>query len=106
MATKIYYSMAEVSRMTQLPVSTLRYWEEQFAQLRPFKNDKGKRFYTEQDIELVKQIKFIRDDLHITRIEAIQTELKQGTKKTDSRQRAAEILLKIRKQLEEIRSLI
>ena len=58
------------------------------------------------DIELVKQIKFIRDDLHITRIEAIQTELKQGTKKTDSRQRAAEILLKIRKQLEEIRSLI
>ena len=79
---------------------------EQFAQLQPYKNDKGKRFYTEQDIELVKQIKFIRDDLHITRIEAIQTELKQGTKKTDSRQRAAEILLKVRKQLEEIRSLI
>jgi DNA-binding transcriptional MerR regulator len=106
MATKIYYSVSEVSQMTQLPVSTLRYWEEQFTQLQPFKNDKGKRFYTLQDIELIKQIKFIRDDLHITRIEAIQTELKQGTKKTDSRQRAAEILLKVRQQLEEIRSLI
>ena len=106
MATKIYYSISEVSKMTQLPISTLRYWEEQFAQLQPYKNDRGKRFYTEQDIELVKQIKFIRDDLHITRIEAIQTELKQGTKKTDSRQRAAEILLKVRKHLEEIRSLI
>lgn len=106
MATKIYYSVSEVSKMTQLPVSTLRYWEEQFAQLQPFKNDKGKRFYTLQDIELIKQIKFIRDDLHITRIEAIQTELKQGTKKTDSRQRAAEILSKVRQQLEEIRSLI
>lgn len=106
MATKIYYSVSEVSKMTQLPVSTLRYWEEQFAQLQPFKNEKGKRFYTLQDIELIKQIKFIRDDLHITRIEAIQTELKQGTKKTDSRQRAAEILLKVRQQLEEIRSLI
>ena len=106
MATKIYYSISEVSKMTQLPISTLRYWEEQFAQLQPYKNDKGKRFYTEQDIELVKQIKFIRDDLHITRIEAIQTELRQGTKRTDSRQRAAEILLKVRKQLEEIRSLI
>lgn len=106
MATKIYYSMAEVSRITQLPVSTLRYWEEQFALLQPFKNDKGKRFYTVQDIELIKQIKFIRDDLHITRIEAIQTELKQGTKKTDSRQRATEVLLKVRQQLEEIRSLI
>lgn len=106
MATKIYYSMAEVSRITQLPVSTLRYWEEQFTLLQPFKNDKGKRFYTVQDIELIKQIKFIRDDLHITRIEAIQTELKQGTKKTDSRQRATEVLLKVRQQLEEIRSLI
>lgn len=106
MATKIYYSLSEVSKMTQLPVSTLRYWEEQFAQLQPYKNDKGKRFYTLQDIELIKQIKFIRDDLHITRIEAIKTELKQGTKKTDSRQRAAEILLKVRQQLEEIRSLI
>lgn len=106
MATKIYYSMAEVSRITQLPVSTLRYWEEQFTLLQPFKNNKGKRFYTEQDIELIKQIKFIRDDLHITRIEAIQTELKQGTKKTDSRQRATEVLLKVRQQLEEIRSLI
>jgi DNA-binding transcriptional MerR regulator len=106
MAGKIYYSISEVSKMTQLPISTLRYWEEQFAQLQPFKNDKGKRFYTEQDIELIKQIKFIRDDLHITRIEAIQTELKQGSKKTDSRQRATEILLKIRQQLEEIRSSI
>ena len=56
MATKIYYSISEVSKMTQLPISTLRYWEEQFAQLQPYKIDKGKRFYTEQDIELVKQI--------------------------------------------------
>mgnify|MGYP006385783569 FL=1 len=106
MATKIYYSISEVSKMTQLPISTLRYWEEQFAQLQPYKNDKGKRFYTAQEIALAKPSQFIRDDLHITRIEAIQTELKQGTKKTDSRQRAAEILLKVRKQLEEIRSLI
>lgn len=104
--TKVYYSLSEVSRLTQLPISTLRYWEEQFAQLTPYKNDKGKRFYTLNDIELIKQIKFIRDNLHITRIEAIRTELQQDTKKTDSRQKAAEILLKIRKQLEDIRSLI
>jgi DNA-binding transcriptional MerR regulator len=103
MSTKVYYSISEVSKLTHLPISTLRYWEEQFVQLSPYKNEKGKRFYTERDIELIKQIKFIRDDLQITRIEAIQTELQQGTKKTDSRQRATEILLKIRQQLEEIR---
>ena len=90
--------------MTELPVSTLRYWEEQFEQLKPLKNDKGKRFYTTQDIELVKQIKFIRDDLQITRIDAIRTELASGAKNTDARQRATELLKKIRQQLVDIRS--
>ena len=104
--TKVYYSISEVSKITLLPVSTLRYWEDNLTQLQPYKNEKGKRFYTESDIELVKRIKFIRDNMKITRIEAIRTELQQDTKKTDSRQKAAEILLKIRKQLEDIRSLI
>ncbi len=101
---KVYYSISEVSKMTELPVSTLRYWEEQFEQLKPLKNDKGKRFYTTQDIELVKQIKFIRDDLQITRIDAIRTELASGAKNTEARQRATELLKKIRQQLVDIRS--
>lgn len=100
---KVYYSILEVSKITNLPSSTLRYWEEQFLQLRPYKNEKGKRFYTEQDIELIKQIKFIRDELHITRIEAIKKELRQNARKTDSRQKATELLKKIRQQLEDIR---
>lgn len=100
---KVYYSISEVSKMTDLPVSTLRYWEEQFPSLNPYKNEKGKRFYTERDIELIKQIKFIRDDLQITRIEAIKKELSHDAKKTDARHRATELLRKIRFQLEEIR---
>lgn len=103
---KVYYSISEVRRITGLPASTLRYWEEQFTQLKPHKNEKGTRFYTEKDIELIKQIKYLRDELHITRIEAIRTELMQDSKKIEVRQRAAEILLKVREQLVEIRSMI
>jgi DNA-binding transcriptional MerR regulator len=103
---KVYYSISEVRRITDLPASTLRYWEEQFTQLKPHKNEKGTRFYTEKDIELIKQIKYLRDELHITRIEAIRTELMQDSKKIEVRQRAAEILLKVREQLVEIRSMI
>jgi DNA-binding transcriptional MerR regulator len=103
---KVYYSISEVRRITDLPASTLRYWEEQFTQLKPHKNEKGTRFYTEKDIELFKQIKYLRDELHITRIEAIRTELMQDSKKIEVRQRAAEILLKVREQLVEIRSMI
>lgn len=104
--TKVYYSIKEVRKIVDLPLSTLRYWESQFEQLSPYKDEHGNRYYTEKDIELIKQIKFIRDDLHITRIEAIRTELKNDGKKTDVRQRAAEILGRVRKELAEIRAKI
>ena len=104
--TKIYYSLSEVKQMLDLPASTLRYWEEQFSQLAPRKDEHGNRYYTEKDIELIKQIKFIRDDLHITRIEAIRAELKNSGKKTDVRQRATEMLERVRTELAEIRAKI
>ena len=104
--TRIYYSMAEVKEVTNLPASTLRYWESQFQQLKPRKDGHGNRYYTLQDIELIKQIKYIRDDLKITRIEAIQTELKSGTKKVDIRQRATDILERVKSELLEIKALI
>ena len=53
---------------------------------------------------LIKQIKYIRDELHITRIEAIRNELKSGNRKTDVRQQASEILLRVREELAEIRA--
>ena len=79
--TKVYYSIKEVRKLVDLRPSTLRYWEAQFEQLSPYKDEHGNRYYTEKDIELIKQIKFIRDDLHITRIEAIRAELKNSGKK-------------------------
>lgn len=102
--TKVYYSIAEVRQLTQLPAATLRYWEQQFDQLSPYKDEHGNRFYTEKDIALIKQIKYIRDELHITRIEAIRNELKSANRKTDVRQQASEILQRVRHELSEIRA--
>lgn len=103
---KIYHSIAEVSQLTQLPVSTLRYWEEQFTQLKPHKNATGKRFYTERDIALIKRIKFVRDELKIKSIAAIKKELLRDTKKIGPRQKTTEILMDVRAKLVELRKLI
>ena len=103
---KLFYSIQEVREMTNLPVSTLRYWESQFKQLKPRKDGHGNRYYSPQDIDLIKQIKYIRDDLKITRIEAIQTELASGSKKADVRQRATDILERVKQELLEIKALI
>ena len=102
--TKVYYSIAEVRQLTQLPAATLRYWEQQFDQLSPYKDEHGNRYYTEKDIALIKRIKYIRDELHITRIEAIRNELKSANRKTDVRQQASEILQRVRYELSEIRA--
>lgn len=74
--SKIYYSIKEVSEMTNLPFSTLRYWEEQFEQLVPRKDGHNNRYYTKENIEFIKRVKYIRDELKITRIDAIRRELK------------------------------
>ena len=95
--------MAEAQEMTGLTASNLRYWERQFDQLSPRKDGHGNRYYTLEDIELIKQIKYLRDEMHITRIEAIRQELKSGKRETDFRQRAAEILQRVRAELVDIR---
>ena len=102
--TKVYYSIAEVKQLTDLPAATLRYWEQQFTQLAPYKDEHGNRYYTQKDITLIKQIKYIRDELHITRIEAIRNELKSGNRKTAVRQQATEILQRVREELADIRA--
>ncbi len=103
---KIYYSLRETESETGVPASTLRFWEKQFAELAPRKDGHGNRYYTREDQELIKRIKYIRDELKITRIEAIRKELKGNNKKSDERQAALDILLRVREELCEIRKMI
>ena len=104
--SKIYYSLRETETETGIPASTLRYWEKQFDELQPRKDGHGNRYYTRENIEVIKRIRYIRDELKITRIEAIRKELKGNNKKSDERQAALEILQRVREELCEIRKMI
>ena len=104
--TKIYYSLRETEQETGVPVSTLRYWEKQFDELNPRKDGHGNRYYTHEEQELIKRIKYIRDELHITRIEAIRRELRNNAKHSDERQSALDILLRVKEELCAIRKMI
>jgi len=103
---KLYFSLRETETETGVPATTLRYWEKQFDQLSPRKDGHGNRYYTREDQELIKRIRFIRDELKITRIEAIRKELSSNTKRSDERQAALDILLRVRDELCEIRKMI
>ncbi|MFN4914714.1 MAG: MerR family transcriptional regulator [Sphingomonadales bacterium] len=56
---KKYYKIGEVSKMLNVPASTLRFWETEFRQLKPMKNKKGDRIYSLKDIELLKEIHYL-----------------------------------------------
>ena len=101
---KVYFSINEVSEQIGVPASTLRYWEKQFDGIRPRKDGHGNRYYRQSDIDLIKQIKYLRDEMHITRIEAIRNELSNPRRRADQRQHAYEILTRVKAELEAIRA--
>ena len=54
---KAYYKIGEVSTITKLPASVLRFWESEFTFLRPRKSPGRHRVYDKQTIETVLEIK-------------------------------------------------
>jgi len=54
---RLYYTIGQVSKISGLPQSVLRYWETVFESLNPPKSDGGTRQYTENDVEIVLEIK-------------------------------------------------
>lgn len=55
--TKQFYSIGEVSQMLDVPIYTLRFWEDQFPMFNPNRSDKGTRRFTPADIDMAKAIK-------------------------------------------------
>ncbi len=63
---KLYYSISEVSKITNVEQYVLRYWETEFEQLKPQKNRAGNRVYTNKDIQLIMHIKGLLRDRKYT----------------------------------------
>ncbi|MGD9898947.1 MAG: MerR family transcriptional regulator [Calditrichaceae bacterium] len=53
----VYYSIGQVSEMTGIPQSALRYWETVFDVLKPKKSSGGNRQYLKHDIDIIFKIK-------------------------------------------------
>ena len=79
---KLYYSISEVSKITELEQYVLRYWETEFELLKPAKNLAGNRIYTNKDIKLILHIKKLLRNEKYT-IEGAKKLLKNYTKKEE-----------------------
>ena len=56
---KLYYSIGEVATMLGVNTSVLRFWETEFDCIKPVKNKRGSRSYTQHDIELLQRIHYL-----------------------------------------------
>jgi DNA-binding transcriptional MerR regulator len=54
---KRYFTIGEVSELCAVKPHVLRYWEQEFPQLKPIKRRGNRRYYQRQDVLLIRQIR-------------------------------------------------
>ena len=117
---KLYYSISEVCKLTELKSYVLRYWETEFRELKPPKNRAGNRTYRKKDIDTIIKIKELLYDKKFT-IEGARNQLAITPKISDSSDdgtaeksksrvvsssKEVSVLLEVRDQLKSILDLI
>ena len=53
---KRYFTIGEVSELCGVKPHVLRYWEQEFTQLRPIKRNGNRRYYQHHEVLLVRRI--------------------------------------------------
>jgi DNA-binding transcriptional MerR regulator len=59
---KRYFTIGEVGELCAVKPHVLRYWEQEFPQLKPVKRRGNRRYYQRQDVILIRQIKALLYD--------------------------------------------
>ena len=95
---KLYYSISEVAEMFGVNQSNLRFWEKEFKQLKPKRNKGNTRFYTNEDIQTIKTIKFLIEDRKLT-LDGVRQRLGQKKETVEKQQELVERLRFIRSEL-------
>jgi DNA-binding transcriptional MerR regulator len=54
---KRYFTIGEVSELCALKAHVLRYWEQEFTQLRPVKRRGNRRYYQHHEVLLIRRIR-------------------------------------------------
>jgi len=95
---KLYYSIGEVADMFGVNTSLIRYWEKEFDIIKPKKNKKGNRLFTQADIDNFHLI------FHLVKEKGMT--LKGAKKKLRENRDDEEYNLEIVKSLEEIKEML
>ncbi len=97
---KRYFTIGEVSELCAVKPHVLRYWEQEFPQLKPVKRRGNRRYYQRQDVLVIRQIRSLLYDEGFT-IGGARQRLTGEEARTDISQ-SQQIVRQLRVELEEI----
>lgn len=100
---KLYYTIGEVSEILGESPSLVRFWTNSFSRyLKPKRNAKGNRLYTQEEIEVLKQIHLLVKVQGMT-LDGAAKKMSSDKKAVDGKVKVLESLRSIREQLVEVR---
>ncbi|MBP9151889.1 MAG: MerR family transcriptional regulator [Flavobacteriales bacterium] len=100
--TKLYYSIGEVAKMFDVNNSLIRFWEKEFDILKPKKNAKGNRLFTQKDVDNLKIIFHLVKERGFT-LEGAKKKLRENKLDSTPNEEIVERLKEIRGFLVELR---
>ena len=99
---KLYYSIGEVSKMFAVKPSLIRFWEKQFDIIKPKKNKKGNRLFTQEDVDNFYIIFHLVKECGYT-LEGARQKLKDSKSSVESNIEAVKSLNKMKSFLIELK---
>lgn len=95
---KLYYSIGEVAEILQVNASLIRFWEKEFDEIKPQKNTRGNRIFTQKDLDNLKLIHHLVKDRGFT-LEGAKKKLKENRDETVKNAEIVQSLKEVREML-------
>ena len=89
---KRYFTIGEVSDLCGVKPHVLRYWEQEFTQLRPMKRRGNRRYYQHHEVLMIRRIRDLLYDQGFT-ISGARNKLQEIVQGERDKRRAGEVML-------------
>jgi DNA-binding transcriptional MerR regulator len=89
---KRYFTIGEVSDLCGVKPHVLRYWEQEFTQLRPMKRRGNRRYYQHHEVLMIRRIRDLLYDQGFT-ISGARNKLQELVQVERDKRRAGEVML-------------
>ncbi len=101
---KRYFTIGEVSELCGVKPHVLRYWEQEFTQLRPMKRRGNRRYYQHHEVLIIRRIRDLLYEQGFT-ISGARNKLQELVQQERDKKRAGEVMLQGLDDLEDNLSL-